>query len=62
MTLTSSLPHLDLSTLTKRFDSFTALSGISLQVTEGEFVCFVGPSGCGMTTLLRAVSQPDCGT
>jgi NitT/TauT family transport system ATP-binding protein len=32
--------------------SFTALSGISLSVREGEFLTLVGPSGCGKSTLL----------
>jgi len=32
------------------------LNGLSFQVTEGEFVCLVGASGCGKTTLLRLVA------
>ena len=32
------------------------LQGISLQVREREFVCIVGASGCGKTTLLRLMS------
>jgi NitT/TauT family transport system ATP-binding protein len=33
----------------------TALSGINLEVEAGQFVCVVGTSGCGKTTLLKAV-------
>jgi NitT/TauT family transport system ATP-binding protein len=32
------------------------LSGITLDVSEGEFVSVVGPSGCGKSTLLSAVA------
>jgi NitT/TauT family transport system ATP-binding protein len=44
--------------------SVLALERISLSVQRGEFVCLVGASGCGKTTLLNLVSgldQPDAG-
>jgi sn-glycerol 3-phosphate transport system ATP-binding protein len=34
----------------------TAVSGLSLDVDDGEFVALVGPSGCGKTTALRMVA------
>jgi len=39
-----------------------ALDRISLQVRTGEFVCLVGASGCGKTTLLNLVAGLDHAT
>ena len=46
-------------------NSVVALDGVSLTVQRGEFVCLVGASGCGKTTLLSLVAgldQPTAGT
>jgi spermidine/putrescine transport system ATP-binding protein len=40
----------------KRFGPVTALDGVSLTVSAGEFVTILGPSGCGKTTLLRIIA------
>ncbi|HWH32957.1 MAG TPA: ABC transporter ATP-binding protein [Egibacteraceae bacterium] len=36
-----------------------ALEGISLDVRPGEFICMVGASGCGKTTLLNLIAGLD---
>lgn len=46
------------------FGEITALSNISFQVQEGEFMAIVGPSGCGKSTLLSLISgliKPEFG-
>jgi len=40
----------------KRFGEVTAVSDLSLQVRDGEFLVLVGPSGCGKTTALRMLA------
>ncbi len=41
--------------LTKRFGELTVLDNVSFQVNEGEFLCIVGPTGCGKTTFLNCL-------
>ncbi len=44
------------SEVKKSFGAFTAVHGLNLHITEGEFVSLLGPSGCGKTTTLRMLA------
>jgi ABC-2 type transport system ATP-binding protein len=56
---------LEIESLTKRFDTVTAVAGISLTVRPGEVLGFLGPNGAGKTTTMKMVTgflAPDGGT
>jgi ABC-type polar amino acid transport system ATPase subunit len=40
----------------KRYGSFVALKDVNLEVSKGEVVCIVGPSGGGKSTFLRTIN------
>ncbi|MFO8089366.1 MAG: ABC transporter ATP-binding protein [Desulfatiglandaceae bacterium] len=43
--------------LTKRFGDLLVLDNISFNVSKGEFLAIVGPTGCGKTTFLNCLSK-----
>lgn len=51
--------------LVKRFNKFTAVDGLSLEVPVGSIYGFVGPNGAGKTTTMRiltTLTRPTSGT
>ena len=42
--------------LSKKYGSLEVVKGVSISIDSGEFVCLVGKSGCGKTTLLSLLS------
>ena len=42
--------------LTKKYGDLLVLDDISFDIQKGEFVCVVGPTGCGKTTFLNLLS------
>lgn len=49
-------PFITVKDLTKRYGSNLILDGITLDVTAGETVALIGPSGGGKSTLLRCLN------
>jgi branched-chain amino acid transport system ATP-binding protein len=47
---------LKISNVSKSFGGFAALSGVSLDIAEGERFGLIGPNGSGKTTLINCVS------
>lgn len=45
------------SNMTKCFGDLCVLDDISFDVHEGEFLCIVGPTGCGKTTFLNSLTR-----
>jgi ABC-2 type transport system ATP-binding protein len=52
----SGLPPLVVEDLTKDYDGYRAVDGLSFSVAAGEILGLVGPNGAGKTTTLRSIT------
>lgn len=55
---------IEITNVTKRFGTQTAVNGVSLTVPEGSIYGFIGPNGSGKTTTIRMIMNillPDAG-
>ena len=50
-------PLIEAQELTKDFDGFRAVDGVSLRVSPGEVVALLGPNGAGKTTTIRMLAS-----
>ncbi len=56
---------LELTSLTKKFGSFTAVDDISMNIRAGDIYGFLGPNGAGKTTTIKMIAtllKPTSGT
>lgn len=55
---------IEIKNISKRFAKLTALDNVNLQLRQGECIAFIGPNGCGKTTLIKSILRmviPDSG-
>jgi ABC-2 type transport system ATP-binding protein len=50
------MPMLETEHLTRRFNSLTAVDGLSLSIDQGEVVGLLGPNGAGKTTTIKMLT------
>ncbi len=50
-------PKVKVQNLTKKFGDLLVLDNLNFEVEEGEFLCIVGPTGCGKTTFLNSLTR-----
>lgn len=61
----NSQPIISVSDLTRKFGDFTAVGGISFNVSAGQIFAFLGPNGAGKSTTIKMLTtllQPTSGS
>lgn len=51
------MSNVEVKNLTKSFGDLLVLDNVSFNVASGEFLCIVGPTGCGKTTFLNSLTK-----
>src|SRR5512137_1926247 len=58
------MPSITLNQVKKSYGDIKAADGLELEVLDGEYLCVLGPTGSGKTTMLRLIcglTLPDSG-
>ena len=58
------MPEIKLEGIRKHYGSIKAADGLEFTVKDGEYLCLLGPTGAGKTTVLRIIAgltEPDSG-
>ena len=50
------MAKIELKNVTKSYGAVHVIKGIDLEIRKGEFMVFVGPSGCSKFTLFNLIS------